>query len=659
MKSGVFRWALCALGLANASMVWAGNPADTQMSLRIIATTDVHSFLTDFDYYKDQPAPKFGLTRAASLIEQARQEVKNSVLVDNGDLIQGNPIADYQIAKGDKSGAIHPAILALNTMGYDVATLGNHEFNYGLPYLDRTLARAKFPVISSNIVKAGTQQPRFKPYWIQTKNMVDKQGVRHTIKIGYIGFVPPQIMVWDKGHLKGKLDVSDIKQTAEKYVPILKKQGADVIVALAHSGAVGGVYQEGQENAALHLSEVKGIDALVFGHAHRVFPSKDFSSLSGADVNKGTIQGVPASEAGNWGSHISVIDLDLKQQNGKWQVSSGTGAVRPIYDNEKQKSTVENHPQLTRLLAQVHEQTRTFIAQPIGKSAEDMYSFLALIQPDPTVQIVNQAQKSYVEKLAQKIPNLAGIPVLSAAAPFKVGGRKNDPSGYVEVNKGDLTLRSSADLYLYPNTLAVVKVNGTQLKEWLECSAGMFNRIKPDSAAPQSLFNWEGFRTYNFDVIDGVNYQIDVTQPARYDGECKQINPDARRIVGLTYNGKPVDPNASFLIATNNYRANGGKFAGTGDAHIVFASPDENRQVLTDYIIEQSQKNGEIKPLAERNWRIAPITSSVPLDVRFETAPSEKAKQFISKQAQYPVRYLEQDATGFAVYQLDLKPQAK
>lgn len=222
-----------------------------------------------------------------------------------------------------------------------------------------------------------------------------------------------------------------------------------------------------------------------------------------------------------------------------------------------------------------------------------MYSYLALVQDDPTVQVVNNAQKAYVEHYIQGDPDLAKLPVLSVAAPFKVGGRKNDPASYVEVEKGQLTFRNAADLYLYPNTLIVVKASGKEVKEWLECSAGQFNQIDPDNTKPQSLINWDGFRTYNFDVIDGVNYQIDVTQPARYDGECQMVNANAERIKNLTFNGKPIDPNAMFLVATNNYRAYGGKFAGTGDSHIAFASPDENRSVLAAWIADESKRAGK------------------------------------------------------------------
>ena len=625
-----------------------------QVDLRIIGTTDIHSFLTDFDYYKDAPTEKFGFTRVASLIRQARAEVKNSVLVDNGDLIQGNPIADYQAAVGYKEGKPNPAVDCLNAMHYEVGTLGNHEFNYGLDYLADAIKQAKFPIVNANVVKAGSEEPYYTPYVIQEKTVVDNKGKSHKLKIGYIGFVPPQIMVWDKANLTGKVETRDIVKSAQKYVPEMKKKGADIIVALAHTGPSDEPYHEGAENSAFYLADVPHIDAVIFGHSHRLFPNKEFAKSPNADIAKGTVKGVPESMAGYWANNISVVDLVLSEHNGKWIVTDGKAVLRPIYDAENKKALAENDPEMTALLKETHEATRKFVSQPIGKATDNMYSYLALVQDDPTIQIVNQAQKAYVEKVAPSVPAMAGLPILSAGAPFKAGGRKNDPTGYTEVNKGELTFRNAADLYLYPNTLVVVKVSGEQLKEWLECSAGMFKQIDPASDKPQSLLDWEGFRTYNFDVIDGVNYEYDLTQPPRYDGECKLINPDAHRVVNLTYQGKPVDPKAEFLIATNNYRAYGNKFPGTGDKHIVYAAPDENRQVLADYIKATSEKDGAVNPRADKNWRFVPIKGNDKLDVRFETSPSEQAAQFIKENAQYPIKQVGTDEVGFAVYQIDL-----
>ncbi|ECD1866138.1 bifunctional 2',3'-cyclic-nucleotide 2'-phosphodiesterase/3'-nucleotidase [Salmonella enterica subsp. enterica serovar Chester] len=636
-----------------ATLIAASVNAAT-VDLRIMETTDLHSNMMDFDYYKDTATEKFGLVRTASLIHAARNEVKNSVLVDNGDLIQGSPLGDYMAAKGLKDGDIHPVYKALNTLDYAVGNLGNHEFNYGLDYLHNALAGAKFPYVNANIIDVKTQKPLFTPYLIKETSVIDKDGNPQTLKIGYIGFVPPQIMIWDKANLSGKVTVNDITETARKYVPEMREKGADIVVVIAHSGLSADPYHSIAENSVYYLSEVPGVDAIMFGHAHAVFPGKDFADIKGADIAKGTLNGIPAVMPGMWGDHLGVVDLVLNNDSGKWQVTQAKAQARPIYDAAAKKSLAAEDSKLVDILKADHDATREFVSKPIGKSADNMYSYLALVQDDPTVQVVNNAQKAYVEHFIQGDPDLAKLPVLSAAAPFKVGGRKNDPASFVEVEKGQLTFRNAADLYLYPNTLVVVKARGKEVKEWLECSAGQFNQIDIHSNKPQSLINWDGFRTYNFDVIDGVNYQIDVSQPARYDGECQMVNPQAERIKNLTFNGKPVDPNATFLVATNNYRAYGGKFAGTGDSHIAFASPDENRAVLAAWIGAESKRAGEIHPAADNNWRLAPIHSDTALDIRFETSPGDKAAAFIKAKGQYPMKKVAVDDIGFAIYQVDL-----
>ena len=632
-----------------ATLIAASVNAAT-VDLRILETTDLHSNMMDFDYYKDTPTEKFGLVRTASLINAARGEAMNSVLVDNGDLIQGSPLGDYMAARGLKDGEIHPVYKALNTLDYAVGNLGNHEFNYGLDYLHKALAGAKFPYVNANIIDKKTNKPLFTPYLIKETEVKDKEGKTQTLRIGYIGFVPPQIMTWDKANLDGKVTVQDITETAKHYVPEMRKQGADLVVIVAHSGLSSDPYHAMAENSVYYLSEVPGVDAILFGHAHAVFPGKDFADIKGADIEKGTLNGIPAVMPGMWGDHLGVVDLVLNNDSGTWKVTSSKAEARAIYDSVAKKSLAAEDEKLVKVLEHDHNGTREFVSKPIGKSADNMYSYLALVQDDTTVQVVNNAQRAYVEKFIQGDPDLASLPVLSAAAPFKVGGRKNDPASFVEVEKGQLTFRNAADLYLYPNTLVVVKASGKEVKEWLECSAGQFNQIDVNSSKPQSLINWDSFRTYNFDVIDGVDYQIDVSQPPRYDGECQMVNPKAERIKGLTFKGKPIDPNATFLVATNNYRAYGGKFAGTGDSHIAFASPDENRSVLANWISAQK----EIHPAADNNWRLAPIQSKQKLDVRFETSPGEKAAAFIKEKAQYPMQNVGSDDIGFALYQLDL-----
>ncbi|OOF13084.1 MULTISPECIES: bifunctional 2',3'-cyclic-nucleotide 2'-phosphodiesterase/3'-nucleotidase [unclassified Salinivibrio] len=625
--------------------------ADT-VNLRVIETTDIHTNVMDYDYYKNKPSQKIGLVRAATVVKQARDEAKNALLVDNGDLLQGSPMGDYMASKGIKPGEVHPVYKAMNLLDYEVGNIGNHEFNYGLAFLKESINDANFPYINANVFDAETGEHYFDPYLIKEYQLKDEDGDSHTIKVGYIGFVPPQIMTWDKANLEGKVIAKDIKQTAEKLVPEMKAKGADVVVAIPHSGVSQAPYKAMAEDSVYYLSEVDGIDAIAFGHSHAVFPSDDFANIPGADIEKGTINGVASVMAGRWGSHVGVIDLKLEQVDGQWQVVDSEAHARPIFDRASGKALVDADKALLKAVEKDHNATREFVNQPIGQANDVMYSYLALLQDDPTVQIVNLAQQDYVERMIQGDPDLAELPVLSAAAPFKAGGRKNDPSNFTEVEAGQLTFRNAADLYLYPNTLVALKVSGAELTQWLECSAGQFNQIDPNAKQPQTLVNWDGFRTYNFDVIDGVEYQIDITQPARYDGDCNEVNPDASRIVNLTYQGKPVDPEQTFLVATNNYRAYGAKFPGTGSDHIAFAAPDENRTVVANYISRVSDEKGQVTVSADNNWSIAPIKGDA--IVHFETSPSEKAAQFIEQKGRWAMTKAGKDDVGFAVYRVDL-----
>ncbi|MGR5252644.1 bifunctional 2',3'-cyclic-nucleotide 2'-phosphodiesterase/3'-nucleotidase [Vibrio astriarenae] len=643
-----------SLAVLTGMLTMAGPAMAETIKLRIIETTDIHTNVMDYDYYRDAPSKQIGLSRAATLVKEARAEVENSVLVDNGDLIQGSPMGDYMAAKGIKPGDIHPVYKAMNLMDYDVANIGNHEFNFGLDFLAATLEGANFPYISANVYDKKTGEHYFKPYLIQPYQFKDENGKEHTVKVGYIGFVPPQIMVWDKANLEGQVFAQDIKESAEQLVPEMKAQGAEVIIAIPHSGISTDPYKLGAENSTFYLSEVEGIDAIAFGHAHAVFPSNDFADIQGIDVEKGQVNGVTAVMPGRWGSHVGIMDLTLKQSEGQWSVVDGRSEARAIYNKSEQKSLAAADEAIVAAVADDHKGTREFVNQPIGKASDVMYSFLALVQDDPTIQIVNLAQTDYVERMIQGDPDLDGIPVLSAAAPFKVGGRKNDPNNFTEVESGQLTFRNAADLYLYPNTLVALKVTGHEVKEWLECSAGQFNTIDKTSSQPQSLINWDDFRTYNFDVIDGVEYQIDVTQPAKYDGGCNVINEDSQRIVNLTYQGKPIDTKQSFIIATNNYRAFSNAFPGTGEEFIAFEAPDENRTVLANYISRVSAEKGQVVPSADNNWSFAPITTEAKLDVRFETSPSEKAAKFIDERSQYPTKRVATDEVGFAIYSIDL-----
>jgi 2',3'-cyclic-nucleotide 2'-phosphodiesterase/3'-nucleotidase len=630
--------------------------AEPTLEIRIIETTDLHSNVVDYDYYKSKPTSKIGLARTATLIKQARTEAVNSVLVDNGDLIQGSPMGDYIAARGLKKGQIHPVYQAMNTLGYDAANIGNHEFNYGLEFLEQVISGANFDYINANIIDLKTSKPYFTPYKITTYEFKDLEGKSHNINIGYIGFVPPQILLWDKINLQGKVRVQDIKESAELWVPIMKAAGADLIIAIPHSGISSEPYKIMAEDSVYYLSQVPDINAITFGHSHGIFPGKDFSNLTGIDNQLGTVNDVAAVMPGRWGSHLGLIDLKLQKRNNRWSVISSQSEARPIYDEENNSPLVIADQSILTAVSADHKGTQKFMKQPIGKSSVNIYSFLALIQDSPTVQIINNAQIDYVKSLIQGDPDLQDLPVLSAAAPFKTGGRKNDASNFTEVDAGDLTFRNAADLYPYPNTLAVLKITGANVKEWLECTAGLFNQIDTKISSAQSLINWDGFRSYNFDVIDGVNYQIDISKAAKYDAQCKLLNSKNERIKGLTFKGKTIDPKQVFLLVTNNYRAYTGYFPGTGPDNVVIQSPDENRTILVNYIRRQTKLQGEINPVADNNWSFVALKSAdnTPLTLIFETAVGIKAENFINKESLYPMQKIGTDDIGFALYQVKL-----
>lgn len=624
--------------------------ADTTVQLRVLETTDIHVNLMAYDYYKDAATDEFGLAKTATLIKAARAEVSNSLLFDNGDLIQGNPLGDY-IARvqGLKPGQTHPVYKAMNPLGYDAGNIGNHEFNYGLEFLATSLKGARFPYVNANVYRAGSDGKAgtnyFTPYVILKKEVLDGEGKKTTLDVGVIGFVPPQILTWDKGHLEGKVVAEDILATARKFVPEMKAKGADLIIAIPHSGfGADKPAEAGAENTAWELSQVAGIDAILFGHSHVVFPSAAFKGRAGVDLDRGTINGVAAVEPGFWGNNLGLIDLTLKRTAGQWSVVDSKAFVRPIFkvENRVVVSLAAADPETVAAVKDDHEATLAWVRGPVGTTTAPINSFFSLVKDDPSIQLVNNAQKWYVEKNIQGT-ELAGLPVLSAGAPFKAGGRAGS-SYYTDIPAGTLAVKNLADLYIYSNTLKAVKLNGAQVREWLERSAGQFNRIDPNKTEAQPLVD-QAFPTYNFDVIDGVGYQIDLTQPSRYDGTGKLVNPEAHRIIHLTYNGAAIDPAQVFLVATNNYRAGGGGyFPGLDGKNIVLDSPDENRQAVLDYIVE----NKTINPSADGNWSFAPIPSN-PLVV-FDTSPSSKA----AAAADPRLKLIGEAEGGFLRYSIDL-----
>tara|TARA_R110002049_G_scaffold10127_3_gene50298 strand:+ start:2280 stop:4238 length:1959 start_codon:yes stop_codon:yes gene_type:complete len=625
--------------------------ASNQAHLRLMETTDLHVHVFPYDYYGDKQVDTVGLARTASIIKDIRAEATNTLMLDNGDFLQGNPMGDYiAYERGMKEGDMHPVIQAMNTVGFDASTLGNHEFNYGLEFLMKSLAGADFPVVSANVVKEMGSDPTkdvtlVKPYVILERMLTDGAGTAHPIKIGLIGFVPPQIMNWDRRHLEGKVQTRDILATARAYVPQMKEAGADIIIALSHSGIGAAQEEDLMENASVPLAAVDGIDAILTGHSHLVFPSGTYADYAAVDADKGTIHGKPATMGGFWGSHLGLIDLMLERDGNSWRIASHSAEARPISQRNEDRSVtalVESAPAVLASVQQAHDETLAYVRRAVGKTDANLHSYFALVADDPSVQIVSNAQIWYIAQMMKGTAH-EGLPILSAAAPFKAGGR-GGPEYYTDVPKGDVAIKNVSDLYLYPNTVRAVRVTGAQVKDWLERSAGIFNQITPGSA-DQQLIN-DSFPSYNFDVIDGVTYQIDLSQPSKFGPKGEPENPDASRIVNLQFNGQDIDPASEFIVATNNYRASGGgDFPGAKGDTIVFEGPDTNRDVIVRYIVEK----GTISPRADANWGFAPLAGTT---VLFATGP--KAADYLDEVKGVQMEAAGDAADGFAQFRITL-----
>jgi 2',3'-cyclic-nucleotide 2'-phosphodiesterase / 3'-nucleotidase len=661
---------LLLLGCATAGMDPKPSlPNGTRAQLALLETTDLHTNVLSYDYFRLTEDKSIGVERVATLITEARDEFANTLLFDNGDTIQGTALSDYQAqVKPLSCDQVLAMYKVMNELKFDAGGIGNHEFNYGLSFLSqvtgnrfnvnlapaekplptRPCAGPNFPLVLANVLSVKDRQPLFIPYVILERTIkataADGKTVTAPLKVGVIGFTPPKILDWDKRWLNGVVYTDGIKELAEKYVPEMRAKGADLVVAISHGGLDAAPYTPSMENANWHLALVPGIDAMLIGHSHQLFPNAASTStqfnLPGVDKVKGLVNDVPTVMANFWGKSLGVIQLSLVAKDGQWSVDKTKTAVEARSIQRADKSFVDVLPSIAASIQAEHAATIAYVKTPIGRSDFAMTSYFADVGDSSAIQVVNAAQADYVANYVKaNLPQYAALPVLSTASPFKTGFAGG--ADFTDVAAGDIAINNAADLYLFPNTLYAVKVTGAGLKDWLEAASRRFRHIDPTLTTEQSLTSTAPGYTFDMITSADVSYEIDVTQP------------NGSRIKNFNYKGAPVSPSAEFIVATNNYRANGGgSFPGLDGTKTILASPDTNRDVLIQYI--KDTKNLTRKTHGSyQSWRFTKVATKGPI-----TFKSVAGKLSLARAAGLNniSEFKPDDGSGkgLAVYQVDL-----
>ncbi|BAL86510.1 putative 2',3'-cyclic-nucleotide 2'-phosphodiesterase [Actinoplanes missouriensis 431] len=550
--------------------------------LTVLGTSDTHGNVYNWDYYKDAEYDDsahndIGVAKLAALVTKLRKEATGPVLVlDAGDTIQGTPLATYY-AKQEPitaTGEKHPMARAMNVLDYDAVTLGNHEFNYGLPLLNLWIRQLGFPALAANAISVKTGKPAFTPYIIKKVSLG-----RHapTLRVGILGLTNPGSTIWDRANVEGKIKFTDMIASAAKWVPIMRARGADVVLISAHGGDSGtssyGDELPNENPTALIAEQVPGIDAILFGHAHREVPQRFVTNLK-------TGKQVLLSEPSKWGQRLTKMDFDIVRDRGRWTIT--TSAATMLNTN-----TVEADPKVLAVVRKQHEKTVAYVNQVVATSTETLSAESSRYEDTPILDYINKVQTDTVTA-ALAGTSYASLPVLSIAAPF---------SRTAVFPQGDVKIKDVAGLYIYDNTLEAVVLTGLEVKAYLEYSAKYFVTLAPDAPVNTETISDPSVPDYNYDVISGVDYDIDISKPV------------GSRITRLQIAGVDVAADAQFVVAVNNYRrSGGGSFPGIVKTQ-VYNAQQEIRQLLIDW----AQAKGSINPadFFVKNWQL--VRAGVPI----------------------------------------------
>ena len=576
--------AAAAGAVVDAPAAGATTAAETY-DLTVLGTSDLHGNVYNWDYFRDvefddSAHNDIGLAKVATLVNQIRAERADraTLVLDSGDTIQGTPLAYYYAMQQPitQTGERHPMARAMNIIDYDAAVLGNHEFNYGLPLLDTWIKQLGFPVLAANAVRQGTDRPAYQPYVIKRVRLGHRGPV---LQVGILGLTNPGAAIWDRANVTGKLEFHDMVATAARWVPVVRARGADLVIVVAHGGDSGtssyGPDLPVENAAGLVAQQVAGIDAVLFGHAHVDVPQRFVT-------NAATGRQVLMSEPSKFGQRLTRMDFTLTRSRGRWQVASAASTTLNT-------NTVVEDPTVVAAVRAQHETTVRYVNQVVAVSRQELASTESRYRDTPIIDFINHVQAETVAA-ALAGGEFAALPVLSIAAPF---------SRTAVFPAGDVKIKDVAGLYIYDNTLEAVVLTGAEVRAYLEYSAKFFVTLAPAAAVDPATISDPKVPDYNYDIVSGVDYQIDISRPV------------GDRITALTHpgTGVAVADADRFVVAVNNYRrSGGGNFPGITRTQ-VYNQQREIRQLLIDW----ARARGMIDPaeFATPNWSL--VRAGVPV----------------------------------------------
>ena len=568
------------LGLGSLSAVHASQ--DGEVTLKLIETSDVHGCYFPYDFIRNKPM-KGSLARVSSYVKEQREKYENVILMDNGDILQGQPVAYYYNYMDTISE--HVCAAMLNYMKYDVGTMGNHDVETGHAVYDRWVRQCNFPVLGANIVDNKTEKPYLPPYQV-----IEKEGV----KIAILGMITPAIPSWLPEQLWSGLHFEDMEDCARKWVKIIReKENPDVLVGLFHAGPEGNKLDNVVENGSGNVAKsVPGFDVVFMGHDH----TRRYEKVVNVEGDS-----VLLIDPANMSKVVSEVTFTIKKQDGK-VVSKQVEGKLVNMDGYAPDADFMN------IFSGAYETTMDFVSRNIGRIEHTISSKEAFFGPSAFVDLIHQLQL-----------DIAGADI-SFCAPL---------SAYAEIKKGDICVSDMFNLYKYENLLYTMKLTGKEIKDFLEMSYALWTNQMQSPDDHLMLLNEEdnGFGrfknpSFNFDSAAGIIYTVDVTKP---QGEKIRIERMA--------NGEPFDLNKTYRVAVNSYRGNGGgdlltKGAGIPKTELAKRIVYSTDKDLRYYLMKRIEEVKVLEPKPLNQWKFIPEEWTVPASIRdYDILFGEKASE--------------------------------